>query len=255
MINLPVENELLYQIFRQNRTVTAQIGGIERLDEPTWILSFPKYPSFRGLVPLSEAGVDEPLAYAMVGQEIQVIVKGVDTEAGIVACSRKEAVEKFTEQVLSRLEVDQIIPVTVIGVIYRDKRPFLVVDVGQGVFTEIPRGKAVTCYTKSLREQYRAGQTVSCKVLSTDPLELSIRDARPNPWTRADFRRGSIISGTIYTVQNELVFVEPDLCKGILGLCPVPLKGDVSRGMRVSCRVRFFDPEKRKLHLWLVRAL
>lgn len=255
MLNMPVENELLYQIFRQNRTVTAQIGGIEKLDEPTWIVTFAEYPSFRGLIPLSESGVDEPLMYAMVGQEIQVIVKGVDQEAGIVACSRKEAVEKFTEQVLSRLEVDQIIPVTVIGVVYRDRRPFLIVDVGQGVFYEMPRSKAATCYTKPLREQYRAGQTVSCKVMSIEPLELSIRDARPNPWTRADFRRGSIISGTVYNVANELVFVEPDLCMGILGLAPVPLKGNVTRGMRVSCRVRFFDPEKRKLHLWLISPL
>lgn len=255
MINMPVENELLYQIMKQNRVVVAQIGAIEKLDEPTWIVTFPEYPSFRGLVPLSEAGVDEPLMYVMVGQEIEVVVKGVDTEAGIVACSRKEAVEKISEQVLSRLEVDQIIPTTAIGVIYRDKRPFLVVDVGQGVFVEIPRGKAVTCYTKPLKEQYRAGQTVSCKVMSIDPLELSIRDARPAPWTRADFRRGSIISGTVYNVANELVFVEPDLTMGILGLAPVPLRGNVSRGMRVSCRVRFFDPEKRKLHLWLVRPL
>lgn len=255
MLNMPVENELLYQIFRQNRTVTAQIGAVEKLDEPTWIVTFPEYPSFRGLVPLSGAGVDEPLMYAMVGQEIGVVVKGVDQEAGIVACSRKEAVEKVAEQILSRLEVDQIIPVTVIGVVYRDRRPFLVVDVGQGVFYEMPRSKAATCYSKRLREQYRAGQAVNCKVMSIEPLELSIRDARPDPWTRADFRRGSIISGTVYNVANELVFVEPDLCMGILGLAPVPLKGNVTRGMRVSCRVRFFDPEKRKLHLWLIRPL
>lgn len=255
MLNMPVENELLYQIMKQNRTVAAQIGGIERLDEPTWIVTFAEYPSFRGLVLLSESGVDEPLLYSMVGQEIQVIVKGVDTEAGIVACSRKEAVEMNSERVLSRLEVDQIIPATAIGVVYRDRRPFLVVDIGQGVFYEMPRSKAATCYSKRLREQYRAGQTVNCKVMSIEPLELSIRDARPDPWTRADFRRGSIISGTIYNVANELVFVEPDLCQGILGLCPVPLRGEVARGMRVSCRVRFFDPEKRRLHLWLVRAL
>lgn len=249
-MNMSVENELLHQIMKQNRTVVAQIGGIERLDEPTWIISFPEYPSFRGLVPLSESGVDEPLMYTMVGQEIQVVIKGVDTEAGIAACSKKEAVEKAKGRIT--LELEQIIPANVVAVIYREQRPVLVVDIGHGLLVEMPRSKAVYCYTKPLREQYKAGQTIKCKVISTDPLALSIRDARPDPWSRADFRRGSIISGTVYTVQNEKVFVEPDLCLGILGLAPVPLMGIAQKGTRVRCKVRFFDPQQKKLHLYLI---
>lgn len=252
-MNMAIENELMFQIYRQNRVIQAQIGGVEKLDEPTWVLSFPEYPSFRGLVPLSASGVDEPLMYAMVGQQIHVVLKGIDSEAGIVACSRQAAVEKVSEQVLSRLEEGQIITATSIAVVSRDKRPCLVVDIG--VLVEILRSKAATCYTKPLRDQYRPGQAINCKVMATDPITLSVRDALPDPWTRASFKRGSIISGTVYTVQDEKVFVEPDLCMGILGLAPIPLRGDISRGMRVSCRVRFFDPEKKKLHLWLVNRL
>ncbi len=254
-MNFAIESEQMYQIIRQNRIVRTWIGGVEKLDEPTWIVSFPEYPFFRGLIPLSASGVDERLMYAMVGQQIWVTVKGLDAESEIVACSRQEVLEKVSEQVMSRIEVGKIISATTIATVYRENKPFLVVDIGQGIFFEIPRSKAAICYTKPLRDQYRPGQTVNCKVLATDPLNLSIRDARPNPWVRANFRRGSIISGTVYVVQDEKVFVEPDLCMGILGLAPIPLRGDIARGMRVSCRVRFFDAEKRKLHLWLVNRL
>lgn len=250
-----IENEKLHQVMRQGRTITAQIGAVERLDEPTWILSFPDYPSFRGLIPLSAAGVDEPLAYAMIGQQVQVVIKGID--GSIIACSRQEAVEKVQEQVMAGIKQDDILPVTVVGVVTREKRPVLVVDVGQGVLAEIPRSKAATKYTVPLRQQYRPGQTVPVKVLTTDtdPVTLSVRDGRPDPWTLADFRRGSIISGTVYQVQGQHVFLEPDLCMGILGLAPVPLMGDVSRGMRVTAKVRYFSPEERKLHLWLVNTI
>ena len=248
-----IENEKLHQVMRQGRTITAQIGAVERLDEPTWILSFPDYPSFRGLIPLSAAGVDEPIMYAMNGQQIQVSIKGID--GAIIACSRQEAVEKVREQILAGIKQDDILPVTVVAVVNREKRPVLIIDVGQGVLCEIPRSKAAVKYTVPLRQQYRPGQIVPVKVLITDPLSLSARDARPDPWTLADFRRGSIISGTVYQVQDQHVFVEPDLCMGILGLAPVPLMGDVSRGMRVTAKVRYFSPEERKLHLWLVNTI
>jgi small subunit ribosomal protein S1 len=249
MRTIEIERELLFQVMKQGRTVDALIGGVEKLDEPTWIVRFPDYPSFRGLVPLSAAKVDEPLMYKMIGYTIPVIIKGVDAEAGIVAGERA-----INTEVLSMLETDQTIPAVVVATISRGKRPFLVVDI-QGVLVEIPRSKAAICYTKRLQEQFKAGQTVSAKVMSVEPLELSLRDARPDPWANADFRRGSIISGTVYTVANEKVFIEPDLCMGILGLAPVPLRGAAVKGMRVSCRVRFFDPEKKKLHLWLVNRL
>ncbi|MFY9118785.1 MAG: hypothetical protein WAO57_00505 [Syntrophomonadaceae bacterium] len=248
-----IENEKLHQVMRQGRTITAQIGAVERLDEPTWILSFPDYPSFRGLIPLSASGGDEPLMYAMNGQQIQVVIKGID--GAIIACSRKEAVEKVQEQVMAGIKQDDILPVTVVAVVNREKRPVLIIDVGQGVLCEIPRSKAAVKYTVPLRQQHRPGQIVPVKVLTTDPVTLSVRDGRPDPWTLADFRRGSIISGTVYQVQGQHVFLEPDLCMGILGLAPVPLMGDVARGMRVTAKVRYFSPDERKLHLWLTNTI
>lgn len=252
------QGEMLFQLSRVGRPIAGRIGAVERLetlDSTAWVVVFPEYPGFRGLVPESESRVDVVIMNAMVGQKIQVVVKGVDHEAGTVACSRKEAVDKFFHQVMERIQPNQVIGATTVAVVTRDERPVLVLDIGQGVLCEVPRSKASVKYTIPMREQYRPGQTVQAKVISVDPLELSIRAARPDPWQQTVFRRRSLISGTIYRVDNNLVFVEPDLAPGILGLAPVPLMGDVSRGMRVSCRVRFFDPEQRKLHLWLANRL
>lgn len=253
MTSMQIESEKLHQVMRRGRIISAQIGAVERLDEPTWIVSFPDYPSFRGLVPLSASGLDEPIMYAMIGQQVQVVIKGID--GAIIACSRQDAVEKVQEQVMAGIKQDDTLPVTIVAVVTREERPVVVVDVGQGVLCEIPRSKAAIKYTVPLRQQYRPGQTVPVKVLTTDPVALSVRDARPDPWTLADFRRGSIISCTVYQVKGQLVFLEPDLCMGILGLAPVPLMGDVARGMRVTAKVRYFSPDERKLHLWLTNTI
>lgn len=205
----------------------------------------------------AETGVDEALMHVLIGQEVSVLVKGIDPANHIVACSRREAVEQVLPQVMEMLnaKAGEVIPVTVRGVVYRERHPSLVVDVRGDVLAEIPRSKAAIQYVRPLREQYRPGQEINVKILESDPISLSVRGARPDPWARANFRRRSVISGTVYAVQDGKVFVEPDLCLGILGLAPVPLMGGVTRGMRVRCRVRKFDPENRKLHLYLVSQI
>lgn len=258
MFSREYQEEMLYQLSRVGRPVVGRIGAVERLEtleSRVWAVSFTEYPDYQGVVSESESGVDPVLFGAMVGQEVQVIVKGIDDETGTVACSRKEAVEKSYPRVMERIQADQIIEAITVAVVTRDERPVLVVDVGQGVLCDMPRSKASVRYTMRMREQYRPGQVVQAKVISVEPLELSIRAARPDPWQRAVFKSRSLISGTVYKIDDHLVFVEPDLAPGILGLAPVPLMGDISRGMRVSCRVRNFDPANRKLHLRLVNRL
>lgn len=257
-MNREYQKEMIFQLSRAGRPVAVKIGAVEQmetLDSLAWVATFSEYPDFRVLVPESEAGVDVSLMNAMVGQEVRVIVKGIDYESGIVACSRKEAVEKVCSTVMEQFQAGQIVNAVVVSVIYREQKPVLVVDIGQGVLCEVPRSKAAIKYTVPLREQYTPGQTVRLKVLSLDPVEFSVREAKEDPWQKASFKRRSLISGTVYRVTGGLIFVEPDLAPGILGLASVPLMGSVSRGMRVSCRVRSFDPSSKRLHLWLVSQL
>lgn len=248
--------ETLYQLKERNIPVTAQIGAIDYVeDKIIWVLFFPDYPNITGLVPESETGLPLNLISRFVGMEINVVIKGLDRENKIVACSRKEVVEVATQQLEERLSVGDIIEGTVKAIIRKETTTVLVVDIGGGVLVEIPRSQAAIRRSAPLRAQYNIGERVLVKVISTEPLQVSIRAAIPDPWKQADFKRGQFISGTVYLVKDGNVFIEPDLTPGVLGLAPLPMLGDVQRGYRVSCKVRYFSSEQKKLHLYLVNRL
>ncbi|MDI6907913.1 MAG: hypothetical protein QMC81_10590 [Thermoanaerobacterales bacterium] len=255
--------ETLFQAKERGTVLTARVGALDYPDGvPTWILAFPNLDGARGLVPAAEAGVDKSLMRRFVGQDIRVKVKGLDRTLGLVACSRREAVEEAR----TRLDTHtgQVLECSVRAILGRDrengKPPRLLVDIGGGVVVEIPEVRAALRLSQALNRQYRVGEILRAKVqaLAEDGLPvLSVRDARPDPWERADFRRGSIISGTVYTVREtragtaRIVYVEPELTPGILGIAPYPLVGEIRPGDRVTCAVATFDRGNRKLRLRL----
>lgn len=251
--------EVLFQMKERERPVLAQVGAIDYVeDKPVWILVFPDYPGIKGYVPESETGVESRLIARFVGQDIMVQIKGVDSEAGIVACSRKEMVKEAAEDLKEHLSVGDIIPVTVKAIMMKGETSTLVVDVGGGVLVDVPRSQAVIRRAATLRAQYDIGESVDALVASVDPLQVSIRAARPDPWSQADYKRGQFISGTVYRIIDGIngnVLIEPDLTPGILALAPLPLLGDIEKGFRVSCKVRYFSADQRKLHLYLVNRL
>lgn len=248
--------EILYQLKERKIPVEAQVGAIDYVDDkPVWILVFPDYPGIKGYVPDQETGVDTSLISRFVGQDITVQIKGFDRDNNIIACSRKEMVNEAAENLKERLSVGDIIPVTVKAIMMKGNTSTLVVDVGGGVLVDVPRSQAVIRRAATLRVQYNIGETVDALVTSVTPFQVSIRAARPDPWTQADYKRGQFISGTVYRIMDGNVFIEPDLTPGVLGLAPLPLLGDVQRGHRVSCKVRYFSADQRKLHLYLVNRL
>ncbi|MEW6727555.1 MAG: 30S ribosomal protein S1 [Bacillota bacterium] len=255
--------ETLFQAKERGTVLTARVGALDYPDGvPTWILAFPNLDGARGLVPAAEAGVDKSLMRRFVGQDIRVKVKGLDRDSGLVACSRREAVEEARTKL--NVRVGQVLECSVRAILPRDresgKPPRLLVDVGGGVMVEIPEARAALRLSQALNRQYRIGETVAAKVteVTDDGLPvLSVRHARPDPWACADFRRGSIIAGTVYTVRQtraghgRIVYVEPHLTPGLLGIAPVPLVGEVKPGDRVTCAVATFDRASRKLRLRL----
>lgn len=248
--------EVLFQMKERERPVEAQVGAIDYVDgKPVWILVFPNYPGIKGYVPDQETGVDASLISRFVGQDIMVQIKGFDRDNNIVACSRKKVVEEAAENLKERLAVGNIIPVTVKATMMKGDTSTLVVDVGGGVLIDIPRSQAVIRRAATLRAQYGIGETVDALVTSVDPLQVSIRAARPDPWSQADYKRGQFISGTVYQITDNNVLIEPDLTPGILGLAPLPLLGEIQKGYRVSCKVRYFSADQRKLHLYLVNRV
>lgn len=253
--------EALYQIKERGLTVDAQVAALDYPDStPIWVLTFPDFPGVRGLVPAGESGLpDKALMPRFVGQPVRVKIRGLDRENGLAACSRREAVAEAAAELLPELAgnpdviLDGVVRCLVPG---KDGAPpKLLVDVGGGVLAEVPRSQALVWLTKPLGAQYAPGQKVKVKVTRVDPqsglVEASVRKALPDPWERADFRRGQFISGTVARTDGRHVWVEPDLCPGILGLAPYPVIGSVARGDRVSCAVASFDRAARKLRLRL----
>jgi len=245
--------EFLFQMKERNRPVAAQVGGIDYIDdEAVWVLAFPDFPGIKGYVPSQETGVDTQLVTRYIGQDVMVLIKGLDRENNLLACSRKELVDQALQELPKQLNNGDIIPVTIKAIMLDENRHSkLVVDIGGGVLVDVPHSAAVYYLSKPLREQYTVGQTVQAMVTNLDPLLVSIRDARPSPWSIADFKRGQFISGAVYRVADAYVFIEPDLCPGILGIASIPLMGEVKRGGSVFCKVRHFSADDKKLHLYI----
>lgn len=248
--------EAAYQFKERKIPVKADVAAIDYMDEQVvLILTFPDFPEVKGLLPEAESGIERSLIKYFTGTLINVLIRGIDREAGLLVCSRQELLRNAEEKLKNVLKEGDIISVKIKAITRRENNSVLVVDAGEGVLTEIPRSEAVIWRTLPLSRQYRIGETVKGKVMSLEPMRISIKAARPDPWSKADYKRGQFIAGTIYRVTNGNVFVEPDLTPGILGLAPVPLLGYVQPGYRVTCKVRYFSAEEKKLHLYLVNRL
>ena len=246
--------EFLYQLGQRGVPVEAEIAQVAYVDgSPAWRVLFPDCPGAIGVVPAAEAGVPEKIMLRLVGQGIRVIVKGIDRELKIAACSRREAVAKAEAELRGRLKEGQVIEASVRAVV-PGQPPSLLLDAGGGVMVEVPRKEAVRYLSRSLTEQYRPGQVIKAVVTGSDPLMLSVRKAYPDPFQVTVFKRGETISGTVCQVYDKqdgqrVVLVEPDLAPGMLGIAPAPLMGEVVRGDRVSCVVATYRPEKHQLRL------
>ena len=248
--------ENLFQLGQRKIAVEAQITELDRVSgTATWVLSFPDFPEAKGLVPTEEAGVEEFVMPRLVGQRIRVIVKGVDREQGLAACSRREAVEKAKEKFVQTVKAGDVVDAAVRAVLppaEGESAPSLLLDVGGGILVRVPRMEAARRRAQSLTEQYKPGQRVKAKVLSLDPLQVSVRQAYPDPFTHVRFTRGQEIACTVvrvweYQTGQKVVLIEPDAAPGMLGIAPAPYLGTVSRGDRVVCVVASYRPEKRQL--------
>ncbi|MEW5935222.1 MAG: 30S ribosomal protein S1 [Bacillota bacterium] len=223
---------------------------------PVWELSFPDYPGVRGLVPSSETGVSKDQMPRFVGQAVRVVVKGLDREHGLAACSRREAVAEAWRRIWETYREGQVVDAVVRAVLPPSgdgKGPRVLLDVGGGALVEVPRAKATRSRVLPLREALPPGRQVKAKVTRVDPqagvLEVSVVDAEPDPWEGLDYRRGDFVSGTVAYCDSRHVFVE--VRPGVVGLAPPPLRGTIRAGDRVSCAVASFSREEKKLRLRL----
>ncbi|MGB9848860.1 MAG: 30S ribosomal protein S1 [Moorellaceae bacterium] len=252
--------KLLWLAKERGTTLGAVVAKVTTFDNlPVWEVEFPDIPDAKGLVPFSEMGVDSPhLAFRFAGQAVNVKLKevrGDGTGGPAAVCSRLAAVEEARKELLSSLREGQVIDCVVRAVLPRegDAPARLLVDIGGGVLVEVPRSRATRSQAMPLGALFKVGEAVKAKVLRVDAergtVEVSVRDAYPDPWERASFKPGDFVTGVVANTDGSRVWVE--VSPGVVGLAPYPLRGEVSRGDRVTCAVAKFDRENRKLRLRL----
>jgi small subunit ribosomal protein S1 len=255
--------ERLFQAKERAYTVAALIVAIDYPDgHPAWELTFRDYPGIRGIVPAGETDLpDQRLMQRFVGQSINVKIKGLDKENNLAACSRRDAVADARLRLYAEVQEGDMLECIVKAILPREdieKRPErLLVDIGGGVLVEVNRSHAMLKLSQRLSQQYTPGQTVTARVTRVEPqkgiVEVSLKDG--DAWDKVDYKRGQTISGTIVAVNGETCYIEPDATPGVMGIAPFPLRGEVRRGMRVSCKVNNFIRGTHKLRLRMLAKL
>lgn len=252
--------KMLWSAKERGTTLEAVVTKVTTFNDlPVWEIEFPDVPGAKGIVPYAETGLDSPrLAFRFAGQAVNVKVQEVksDDEGGAVAvCSRSAAVTEAQKELIGSLKEGQIIDCVVKAVLPREgETPArLLVDIGGGVLTAVPRVRATWSRTTPLGALFKIGEAVKAKVLRVDAeknaVEVSIKDAQPDPWERASFKRGDFVTGVVANTDGSRVWVE--ISPGLVGLASYPLRGEVGRGDRVACAVANFDRENRRLRLRL----
>ncbi|BAF60660.1 hypothetical RNA-binding protein [Pelotomaculum thermopropionicum SI] len=250
----PVDRlEELFFAKERGYPVEGTVSRVTWVDErPVWELDL---DGATGLVPASETGLDDvSLMPRYVGQKVNVIVKGIDRQAGIVACSRREAVANALEKFFDEVKEGMVIPAAIKAVLPRDEvsglPERLVVDVGGGVLAEVPRRDATLSRVARLSELYPPGKPVAVKVIQADRQTGKIRVSlvpEADPWEGFDAKRGDFLAGKVVRQSGKIVFLE--VRPGVTGIAQAPLRGVLRKGDTVPVMVTVFDRAAKKLHL------
>ena len=240
--------EYLFQARLSREAVPATIAALDfMVDGPVWVLSFLGLDGVKGLVPASEAGVDARVMSRLVGQKIKVRVKGIDRENRLAACSVREVFE----EAVKKLKAGDILE----GTVLTTAPGGTLLVIADDALIEIPKEKARKFLSLPIYQQYTPGQKIEVKIAAIDEGEAIGEAVLPDPWSIADYKRGQFVSAVVYRVRNNIVWLEPELTPGLLGIAPAPVKGTLERGDRVIAAVATFDPSVKKLRFRIVRRL
>ncbi|TEB04751.1 30S ribosomal protein S1 [Pelotomaculum schinkii] len=242
----------LYDAMQREYPIEAMIVRVTWENNlPVWELDL---GVVRGLVPSSETGLgnDAPaLMQKFTGQKVSVKIKGIDKNAGIAACSRREAIADAREKMFDVLREGQRIEAVV--KIINPKQ--LLVDIGGGVLVHVPRVAATKSRALRLVDIFSPGQPVSVIVKAlnkqTDTISVTMVSGS-DPWEEIpELRRGDSVAGIVVGLNPEYVMVETFATPGVVGLAPPPQRGNLRRGSKVRCVVQNFSRKNKKLSLRL----
>ena len=186
-------------------------------------------PGIEGLIHISEMAwgkkVRKPSDIVKVGDQVEVVILGIDTAQKRMALGLKQALGDPFAEIVKTIHPGAVIE----GPVSRLATFGAFVEVAPGVeglihISEIVADKRLNHPSEALR----VGQVVKAQVLEIDrekrQLKLSIKQMVPNGLDEflAEHAAGDIVTGRIIDIDHLANLARIELGEGILATCPVP---------------------------------
>ncbi len=245
----------LYDAKDRNSEIYASVVGVVQKEsnqngqnenrEPAWELEFDGGDDVRGRVPFSETGLQtEKMMNYFVGEEVKVIIKGINKKNNLVDCTRKEVVEQARDRIMRMVEEGQQIEAFVRFV----TDIWVGLDLGGGVIVDLDRKRAGTSKSIPLNAIYHKGQRVKVTIEKIDRDSGTISVMPVDPWQEAHYSRGDIVVGKVVHLGEKNIFVA--IRAGIVGIAPYPANCKTPKiGDRFKFKVNEYDPDKKSVSL------
>jgi small subunit ribosomal protein S1 len=244
--------DIFYDARDRDRVLNATVISVKRpetLNGFYWELKFEGFEdtaAVLGLVPSSETGLpDEDMMGSFVNKKVNVKVKSIDKNSGIVACTRREVVEEARARLMNTLSEGE----ETWSLVRFVSGGRLGLDIGGGVVVGVPCSRAAFSRSVPLDMQYRPGQMVRVEIRVVNREKSEIEISVKNPWENEKFNRGDIVTGRVLKVDGDKLFVE--VRQGVIGLAGCPVGKRVSEGEQLVFQVTAFNGAERKLHMVL----
>ncbi len=221
-------------------------------------------PGIEGLVHISEMSwtrrVNHPSELVAIGDEISVVILGVDKDGQQLSLGMKQTQENPWTRVAEKYPVDMLVEGKVRNL------------TNYGAFVELEEGidgllhVSDMSWTRKIshpNEMLEKGQAVKCKILSVDQerrrIALGLKQLEDDPWNTnipAKYQPGQVVSGTVTKITNFGVFV--GLEDGLEGLLHISELADhkvdnpedvVKVGEKIEVKILRVDTDDRKIGL------
>ncbi|MGI8981047.1 MAG: 30S ribosomal protein S1 [Pirellulaceae bacterium] len=221
-------------------------------------------PGIEGLVHISEMSwtrrVNHPSELVNIGDEISVVILGVDKEGQQLSLGMKQTQENPWTRVADKYPVDALVEGKVRNL------------TNYGAFIELEEGidgllhVSDMSWTRKIShpsEMLEKGQAVKCKILSVDQerrrIALGLKQLDEDPWAAnipGKYAPGQVVTGTVTKITNFGVFV--GLEDGLEGLLHISELADhkvenpedvVKVGDKIEVKVLRVDIDERKIGL------
>jgi small subunit ribosomal protein S1 len=221
-------------------------------------------PGIEGLVHISEMSwtrrVNHPTELVNTGDEISVVILGVDKEGQQLSLGMKQTQENPWTRVAEKYPVDALVEGKVRNL------------TNYGAFVELEEGidgllhVSDMSWTRKIshpNEMLEKGQAVRCKIISVDQerrrIALGMKQLEDDPWNTnipEKYQPGQVVSGTVTKITNFGVFV--GLEDGLEGLLHISELADhkvenpedvVKVGDKIEVKILRVDTDDRKIGL------